>query len=91
MLTGKWVSELKTRFSVEATVLKSNELREELERPKDEVPDGRAFVCSLEAIRPPRGWEEQANTRPAARLARFLENNNDAAPLIDMVIIDESH
>lgn len=92
MLRSKWKDELAHRFSVQAEIVDAAGLLEALKKNKNSVSDGRALICSLQGVRPPQGWddEEKADS-PAARLARLLEAERDNEPLIDLVIVDESH
>lgn len=91
MLCEKWRRELDTRFAVRAEVMSSGELLRELAHDRHAVADGKAVICSIQGIRPPRDWEDPKTTTDAAKLARFLRDAADSEPLIDMVIVDESH
>lgn len=91
MLREKWKSELETRFSIHADIVDAAGLLTELNRNKGAVPDGRALICSMQSIRPPKDWHDNSNDSPAARLATYLDEASEDDPLIDMVIIDESH
>jgi superfamily II DNA or RNA helicase len=92
MLREKWKGELAERFSVQAEILDAAGLLAELGRNKGSVPDGKAFVCGMQSIRPPkRSGEGEVRDTPAARLERLLEDASEDEPLIDMVIVDESH
>ena len=92
MLREKWCDELANRFGVEASILDARGLVQELRRPRHQVPDGRAFVCSMQGARPPRGWGPGVdNLGPTAALANVLEENKQADPLFDLVVVDEAH
>jgi len=92
VLREKWKDELATRFSIQAQIMDAGELLKELQKGKEEVADGRALICSLQSIRPPSGWREQEGAGgAAARLARMLDSEAESEPLIDLVVIDESH
>ena len=92
MLREKWRDELRSRFGVEATIMDARELVSELQHPLDQVPDGRGIICSIQGIRPPRNRQRnQKQTDPRGNLARFLNEQSDNSPIIDLVIIDEAH
>ena len=88
-LCQKWRDELSRRFDVEARISDAPELLETLKRGR-----GYAFVCSMQGLRPPRGWEddEQDSGSGSARraLARFLDGS-DGESLIDLLVVDEAH
>lgn len=92
MLREKWRDELRERFAVEADILGPGELLRELKRSRYDVPDGKAFICSQQGLRPGRKWDdEKVNKSDSAQLARFLSDNADDEPLFDLVIVDEAH
>ncbi|MGH8162004.1 MAG: helicase-related protein, partial [Gammaproteobacteria bacterium] len=92
MLRVKWKDELATRFSIQAEILDAAGLLKELQRNRGSVPDGKAFICGIQSIRPPKkGDDGESRDTPAARLERFLDGASEDEPLIDMVIVDESH
>ena len=91
MLREKWCHELRERFGVDAVQLSAAELVDELKRNKHQTPDGKGFVCSLQGLRPPRGWRNPEKKHNAAVLARLLDQLAEAEPVIDLLIIDEAH
>lgn len=93
MLREKWRDELKVRFGVDAQICNAAELLDVLKRPRHLDDDGKGYICSLQGLRPPRGWREDEieNESPRRRLAQFLESNMDEASLIDLVVFDEAH
>jgi len=92
MLREKWQDELANRFGVEAIILDARGLTRELKRARHQVPDGKAFICSLQGARPPRGWNPGVEPAgPTAELAALLQENAELEPLIDLVVIDEAH
>jgi hypothetical protein len=92
MLRAKWKNELSSRFGVQADVADARELLDELHKPKEQTRDGKALVCSLQGTRPPRGWKEDDETQSArVLLARWLADQADQDPLVDMLVIDEAH
>ena len=91
MLREKWCDELRARFGVDAVQLSAAELVNELKRNKHQTPEGKGFVCSLQGLRPPRGWRNPEKKRSDAVLGRLLEELTQAEPVIDLLIIDEAH
>ncbi len=115
-LCQKWKDELARRFGVEAQVADAGALLEALGRARD-TGRGYALVCSMQGLRPPRGWEDDETAsesgngsargdlarrdlarrdlarRDLARrdLARFLDDESDGEPLIDLLVVDEAH
>ena len=93
MLREKWKSEMRKRFGVEAKIADANELVTHLKQPRSRTRDGEGFICSLQGIRPPKGWREGEDGRPGPQqdLARLLDKNMEEEPLFDLIIIDEAH
>ena len=91
MLREKWCSELRIRFSVEASQLSAKELVEELKKPKENTHEGKGFVCSLQGLRPPSAWNNPERQSADAELARLLDSLAESEPSIDLLIIDEAH
>ncbi len=93
MLREKWCSELNYRFGVDAEIMDASELLNHLRKNKYEIPDGRGIVCSIQGLRPPSRWQDEDGkvSSPRKALARFLDEQSDDEPLIDLVIIDEAH
>ncbi len=93
MLREKWRDELRERFGVEADIMDVRDLLSELRRNKHEIQDGKGIVCSLQGLRPPRRWwdDDDTSNNPRKILARFLEEQADNDPVIDLLIIDEAH
>lgn len=88
----KWRSELFSKFGIDAQILDAGGL---LELLKDGDRTGRGFaaICSMQGLRPPRGWEdEEPEIAPSARaeLARLLSAQADE-PLFDLLVVDEAH
>ncbi len=93
MLCSKWRSELSTRFGVDADIVNAKQLLEELRQPRHQARGDKALVCSLQGIRPPKGWRDEEAKRPSARgkLAHWLDDQTDLEPAIDLLVIDEAH
>lgn len=93
MLREKWQSELWSRFGVEASIMDAEELLIELRKNRNEIPDGKALICSIQGIRPPKNWDddEESVSSPRRELARFLQEQLENDPVIDLVIVDEAH
>jgi SNF2 family DNA or RNA helicase len=67
-------------------------LYNELERPPSQFPASQAMIASMQGIRPPLDWEENAEGDSARRrLAKVLQGGAGQDPLVDLVIIDEAH
>ena len=95
-LCQKWQDELARRFGVEARIGDAGELLGALRRTQ-ESGRGYALVCSMQGLRPPRGWddnpeEDEGKARSARyELARFLDEASHGEPLIDLLVVDEAH
>lgn len=93
MLREKWRDELRDRFGVDAEIMNASELLSELRRNKNEIPDGKGIVCSMQGLRPPKGWwEDEGNQNsPRRALVRYLDEQSESEPFIDLLIVDEAH
>ena len=95
-LCQKWQDELARRFGVEAQIADAGELLDALRRTQD-TGRGYALVCSMQGLRPPRGWDDdpgegEGKARSARYdLARFLDEASHGEPLIDLLVVDEAH
>lgn len=91
VLKQKWIAELSRRFGIRAEECDANGLLQCLMDERSKV-DGFAVVASLQGLRPPKSWQDEANpVNGAARLARFIEDLDSEDDLFDCVIIDEAH
>jgi superfamily II DNA or RNA helicase len=88
-LTEKWRLELWQKFSVDAKIVDAGELHDYLKR-QSERSDGFALIASLPALRPPKGWEEEGDSK-RAKLARYLAELAGQDPVLDCLIFDEAH
>jgi superfamily II DNA or RNA helicase len=94
MLQPKWKLELYERFGVEAEVADAKRTLEVLQSGAVEGrARGFALIGSLQGLRPRRGWLEleDETTHPGTRLAMLLRSQAESEPLIDLLVIDESH
>ena len=93
MLREKWRDELEKRFAVDAEICNAETLHDVLRKPKHETPDGKAYVCSFQGLRPPpRFREDESRQKPARKkLAQYLDEKSDDESLVDLLIIDEAH
>lgn len=92
MLREKWKAELNMRFGITAKIVDSAELTNELTTDKNTIPDGQGLVCSLQGIRPPRGWDDAEEVMGSgADLARLMDQLADDDPAVDLTIVDEAH
>ena len=95
-LCQKWQEELARRFGVEAQIGDAGELLGAL-RCTQETGRGYTLVCSMQGLRPPRGWDDdrdegEGKVRSARHeLARFLDEASHGEPLIDLLVVDEAH
>src|SRR3546814_11064815 len=68
-------------------VCSSDLLLEELRKGKAGVADGKALICSLQGVRPPRDWKDEEDAKgTTAKLARFLHSEAENKAPIDMEI-----
>lgn len=91
MLRSKWCFELESKFGVTAYQVDAAELAQEL--AKRATPMAKALVCSLEGLRPPKGWQDASQNDKSAQvqLAHLLNEAKVHRPCIDLLVIDEAH
>lgn len=89
-LREKWQHELSSKFGVHARIC---DALETLRILKDRRAHSRGFaiIASMQGLRPPRVWDDERNKLPAAKLARFLESQENGDRLVDLLVIDEAH
>lgn len=95
-LCEKWYAELDRRFGVDARIVDAADLLRLLSTSRS---GGRGFaaIASMQALRPPQGWDAddgsdrvcRGDTR--RRLALLLSDAAESEPLIDLLVIDEAH
>jgi len=95
-LREKWRAELANRFGVEAQIVHAAGLLDALRQPRQQLGEGKAWIISYPAARPPRTWRPITRTPPAKPVSRwlladYLRVNSEEEPLIDMVVFDEAH
>jgi superfamily II DNA or RNA helicase len=93
VLCTKWEAELSGKFGLDARILKPDELLALL-HDSDRWTRGFVAICSLQGLKPPRGWDDPVDphqNRPATRLARLLRDRAEDEPLLDMLVVDEAH
>ncbi len=95
MLLQKWQTELRNRFSIDANIVDSNELLQQLERVAEDATTSFISIGSIESLRArsPRAEDSERPVGPRQRLAAFLaeRESSDESELVDLVIIDEAH
>lgn len=96
VLREKWRGELRNRFGVEAQIVNAGELLDALRQPRQQLGEGKAWIISYQAARPPKEWRAAAKAppiRPSSRwlVADFLRDNSQEESLVDMVVFDEAH
>ena len=90
-LCDKWVLELGNKFGVSARQVDANGLLKELDAPKYRAVESQGLVCSIQGVRPPKQYDDPSVNAPAARLARFLEEQDGRNSIIDLLVVDEAH
>ena len=95
MLREKWRDELLNRFGIQADICNARETLTILKHHRSGDRDTFALVTSLQGLRPPRGWQntegEEVKYSAAAKLARYLVEQELEDPFFDLVIVDEAH
>lgn len=94
VLMPKWKTELFERFGVEAEIADAKRVLDVLQVGAAEGrARGFALIGSLQGLRPRRGWAdlEEGTTHAGTCLAQFLQSQSESEPLMDLLIIDESH
>lgn len=92
MLREKWQTELSRRFGIEGDILGSSDVMKYFREYKAGERQNYAMICSMQGLRPRRGWEREAgNDDNSSVLARFLESAQYEEHLLDLLIVDEAH
>jgi SNF2 family DNA or RNA helicase len=96
MLREKWRDELRSRFGVDAQIVKADDLLDALKQPRQQLGEGKAWIISYQAALVPASWKAETKTKPKVprsrwRLAEYLHENYEDEPIVDMVVFDEAH
>jgi len=96
VLREKWRAELRNRFGVDAQMVQATDLLDALKQPTQQIGEGKAWIISYQAARPPKGWRPQPKSPPKKLSSRWLladhlHGNGEDEPILDMVIFDEAH
>jgi superfamily II DNA or RNA helicase len=94
MLREKWRDDLQQRFAIHADIVGAKDLHQKLQSHiQTGIPNEFAYVCGLEALRPPARFEDETNTSNRAKLARLIDGYEETSdgPIFDLAIIDEAH
>jgi len=95
MLREKWRDELAKRFGVDAQIVDAKTLLDGVKQPRQAMGEGRAWIVSYPAARPPKSWRAGADDPKRAstrwQLAELLHDASAAEPLFDLVVFDEAH
>ncbi len=91
MLREKWQSELSQRFGIEGDILGSSDVMKYFRKHKAGERQNYAIICSMQGLRPRKGWNHGEKNDNASVLARFLESAQYDEPLLDLLIVDEAH
>ena len=97
-LCQKWQDELTHRFGVHAEIVNTQKLLDTLSAVRFQGDTrGFAYVCSMQGLRPYRGWDNQETNREDTYgktqndLARFLDEASYGNQLLDLLVVDEAH
>ena len=94
MLREKWRGDLRNRFNISADIVEAKRLLDVLsDLSQRGGNESFTYIVSLEALRPPRDFEDLKKASVRARLARLLDENtaSEEFALFDLVILDEAH
>lgn len=94
MLREKWRSDLRKRFNISAEIVSASTLLDKLtELASHQGDDSFVYIVSLESVRAPLRFEDEAKTSVRARLARLIERTpaSEDFALFDQIIMDEAH
>ena len=93
ILQEKWQSELEKRFGIKADILKANDVLKRFKRCGENMASDLAIISSMQGLRPGKASddEENINKTPSSLLFNFLQDAEYDEPLLNLLIIDESH
>ena len=94
VLCEKWKNDLYNYFSIEANIVKAQELLENIEQAEAQpVKKHFALITSLEGVRYKEKRENWYDNSPKAKLDKYLDElvEKSKEEIFDLVIIDEAH
>jgi len=93
ILQQKWQYELLDKFGIDSQILNAKDTLRYLKDNKSGNRYDFAIIGSMQGLRPHKGWDKEDSdvNDNASQLCRFLVENEYDEPLIDLLIIDESH
>ena len=92
MLREKWKEELRRRFGIDADILNAAEVIDKVREYKLGERLEYAMICSMQGLRPRRGWSKEDGGKDAASaLSRMLDDSQYDEHLFDLLIVDEAH
>ncbi len=92
MLREKWKTELRRRFGINGDILGASEVLEQIKEYRLGDRLDYAMICSMQGLRPRRGWSKSDENQDAAsNLSRLMDDSQYDEPLFDLLIIDEAH
>lgn len=92
MLREKWKAELRRRFGIDGDILGASEVLEQIQEYRMGERLEYAMICSMQGLRPRRGWSKDDGGQDAAStLSRMMENSQYDEPLFNLLIVDEAH
>ena len=92
MLREKWREELLNRFGIAAEIAGAADIQRRFAEFRHRRRFDYALIGSMQGLRPRRGWDaEPPRAGSASELARYLLDNADEDPLLDLLIVDEAH
>jgi SNF2 family DNA or RNA helicase len=91
-LQDKWALEMNNKFGINTEICKPAQVLDKLKSVKSGDQPEFTIICSLQGMRPRKGWEDDKRNQDAAsKLARFIDENQYEETLIDLMVIDEAH
>ena len=92
----KWPYELKNRFGIDSIVVDAGDALKYLKRSvNDAENESFILVCSMQGLRIKGEWDPENddgnNYNASQKLAKFLYDQSDEKPILDLLIIDEAH
>ena len=92
MLQEKWREELLNRFGIDCKIAGAADIQRRFVEFRRGQRFDYALIGSMQGLRPLRRWNaEPPRAGAASELARYLLDNADEEPLLDLLIVDEAH